>query len=1271
MADDAEDNPVEIELESLEAIYINELSYNRKADGSLDTIELLLHPATGGNKDEQFVCMTLVFTPSPKYPHEIPAIEIKNPRGLGEEEVASLVEDMITKAHECVGEVMMFTLIEMAKDSLTEGNIPHCPCVVCLEHFQEQDLFHRTVCYHYFHNKCLARYLEHSRRQIEELKEDEQEIRHREPSEENKVEAIGCPLCRNPLSEESLAFTTDGNEGDQRDEQAADLKFELSSDLKEQQAKMAELFARQKAKGGIIDLQQEKNKYLVNAEESRPVTSTSSSQLSLPASKGEDLKNSYLHTVDSRQGKGERNEKSRGRGRGQHNHPRERNDSGHNHHHHHHHRYNPRTHNHGHHHHHQEARHGSGRGRPNRGGSAIRGSHHGDKGFVGGQRQDKVGQENALSPREEPEAKAIDSDQVREESSSDRDNRICSLQNSEWFEETESTYERTGPDSKLQDRKGSASSYGRQRNLGGNRRGRRGFYDNPRERGGNHSCKRNNPQEDQESVRGSDKLEGRTEALRGDSDEGIILSEPGQGRIRGQRANLKGRGRGRFRDIDRAYFEGKATASDDPNHCDKPSKVLRDSTTRGRRGGCRDRHIQNFHRDEYDDSDSSNPRYSKGPPNSGRSYYKSGSIGQRSQDAGSNNHNQSQENYRGESQSQSNNFNKCDTGQNPDFDLRTQQELEMNRKWRKLNFGYNGSETDHKRNMGFKVIDDDESDDDQRGYQEPKVKVHIDSNSVTNANMFIPSGSDKNLNMYYVGYNEEEEEEDWEKESFPYTFERSYIRTEHLKEYDKFRRKDYEFYRKKVQDRADRERLMREEDRRMRREQAERERKLADSAEPKPPTKSVLELFQEKQEAKRKEAERLKQEQQRQESGHEIYKTESLSDEAFHSDDHLSSSGTSRTGSIASVLSSSQGYYSQSSTEELPQEVACCHTTSAKSEPQSATKDKSGAYGQTSTEIKWVGVKQQPHVDVNDLTKDEENECIRPGLDDPCVDAWQRREELKRNGKARRKKNNKKGEKSSVSDAGVPKVENNRTDDSLVLSSSTETNKSTKDDTLEINYPSSKCPAPSKELTQTAIANKEDSKQKILTKAPPLDLSKRKKCKPPSAPTAHQPCSSLPELTKKELDQLKALYIDEVSTKVESKSQLYEAREQNPYSTQVSSNILADQGEEGAVEIEGLQKDAGALVADFAISSCLKATSNYEEPKGVQKENKIRLPLNKPFKKAPPLNLKQISKKKFKPSEANELAIASEGENVSGKTGQKNMAKVMNYLGIQLDDDNN
>ncbi|XP_067671508.1 protein starmaker-like [Haliotis asinina] len=247
------DSVLQEELDVLRAIYIHELTVDDGESGQPSVLHLNLHPATGDDVTKQFVCMTLVFKLSEAYPDEIPEIIIKNPRGLAEEEVHRLQEDMHVLAKERSGGPVLFELIEMAKEILTEGNIPRCPCVVCLEHFHEGDLFTRTDCYHYFHMACLARYVEHALAQEPEVKVMHLNNEHQQPK-------VVCPVCRDEITydldelKEAPAVDAD------------DIHYTPSSAVKQLQRDMAVLYEKQKAKGGIIDLEAEKNRFLVNEE---------------------------------------------------------------------------------------------------------------------------------------------------------------------------------------------------------------------------------------------------------------------------------------------------------------------------------------------------------------------------------------------------------------------------------------------------------------------------------------------------------------------------------------------------------------------------------------------------------------------------------------------------------------------------------------------------------------------------------------------------------------------------------------------------------------------------------------------------------------------------------------------------------------------------------------------------------------------------------------------------------------------------------------------
>ena len=53
----------------------------------MSQISLQLHPATGDEEDKKYVCMTLQLSLPEDYPDTVPAVSIRNPRGIGDEEI--------------------------------------------------------------------------------------------------------------------------------------------------------------------------------------------------------------------------------------------------------------------------------------------------------------------------------------------------------------------------------------------------------------------------------------------------------------------------------------------------------------------------------------------------------------------------------------------------------------------------------------------------------------------------------------------------------------------------------------------------------------------------------------------------------------------------------------------------------------------------------------------------------------------------------------------------------------------------------------------------------------------------------------------------------------------------------------------------------------------------------------------------------------------------------------------------------------------------------
>nr|XP_048314986.1 E3 ubiquitin-protein ligase RNF25 isoform X3 [Myodes glareolus] len=216
------------EVEVLESIYLDELQV-MKGNGRSSPWEIFitLHPATAEVQDSQFVCFTLVLQVPVQYPHEVPQISIRNPRGLSDEQIHKISQALGHVAEEGLGTAMLYELIEKGKEILTDNNIPHGQCVICLYGFQEKEAFTKTPCYHYFHCHCLARYIQHMEQELK-TQGQEQERQHVVPKQE---------------------------------------LYQPSAESLRQQEELKRLYQRQQEKGGIIDLEAERNRYFISLQQ--------------------------------------------------------------------------------------------------------------------------------------------------------------------------------------------------------------------------------------------------------------------------------------------------------------------------------------------------------------------------------------------------------------------------------------------------------------------------------------------------------------------------------------------------------------------------------------------------------------------------------------------------------------------------------------------------------------------------------------------------------------------------------------------------------------------------------------------------------------------------------------------------------------------------------------------------------------------------------------------------------------------------------------------
>ncbi|XP_040417513.1 E3 ubiquitin-protein ligase RNF25 [Cygnus olor] len=246
------------EVEVLESIYLEELRVRRGRGRSEPwEVSITLHPATAQDQDSQFVRCTLLLAVPPQYPNAAPDIAIRNPRGLSDEQIQKILQTLRSVAEARLGTEVLYELIEKGKEILTDNNIPHGQCVICLYGFQEREAFTKTQCYHYFHSHCLARYAQHMEEEI--LMQQEEREQHLAPSPKQDV-GVQCPVCRETLVYDLCALKAAPPPQHPLEPYRPDAK------TLQHQEELRLIFKRQQEKGGIIDPEAERNRYFISLQ---------------------------------------------------------------------------------------------------------------------------------------------------------------------------------------------------------------------------------------------------------------------------------------------------------------------------------------------------------------------------------------------------------------------------------------------------------------------------------------------------------------------------------------------------------------------------------------------------------------------------------------------------------------------------------------------------------------------------------------------------------------------------------------------------------------------------------------------------------------------------------------------------------------------------------------------------------------------------------------------------------------------------------------------
>jgi len=247
------------ELEALTAI-LDESTVEIISDETSRPSEICvkLTPLTASEQEKQYVSLELIVKISESYPSSSPVLEVKNPRGLEDDAVESLLTEMAERCEDYKGCPIMFELIEMGREFLTTRNVPVVRCIICLNNIHEEDHFMKTECLHFFHKHCLGRYITNAQETYKE-----QVLEAQKNNSSVKDFKVFCPVCREYISDQHYNLSDLLNSSPPQADLADLPKNSIPEDVKKLQRKMEALFQKQKKKGGIIDLEAEKNKFLV------------------------------------------------------------------------------------------------------------------------------------------------------------------------------------------------------------------------------------------------------------------------------------------------------------------------------------------------------------------------------------------------------------------------------------------------------------------------------------------------------------------------------------------------------------------------------------------------------------------------------------------------------------------------------------------------------------------------------------------------------------------------------------------------------------------------------------------------------------------------------------------------------------------------------------------------------------------------------------------------------------------------------------------------
>jgi len=242
------------EIEILQSIYLDDI-VRVDLKSEKPNLEVLIYPLDDEEDTKKNLRLNLTFYFTKDYPDEAPKFELKFVKGITDEDLETIRNEINEIAESNLGAPMLYTIIQHIKDKLSTFRVPKsCNCSICLYDFLEKtDDCVNLECYHYFHSECLIRHMIFMKEDID---------KERAEAEKNKLawkqRSISCPVCRSAMRADELEYLNKlrikNNIALNSNTAGGGFEIVITDNMRSIQQKMRTLFEKQKNLGGIIDI---------------------------------------------------------------------------------------------------------------------------------------------------------------------------------------------------------------------------------------------------------------------------------------------------------------------------------------------------------------------------------------------------------------------------------------------------------------------------------------------------------------------------------------------------------------------------------------------------------------------------------------------------------------------------------------------------------------------------------------------------------------------------------------------------------------------------------------------------------------------------------------------------------------------------------------------------------------------------------------------------------------------------------------------------------